>query len=210
MGPLREHALLVIWRGACIGPVSFLINSMIRDRSRKIRPRLSNKLVPQVLAVALAAATFGFVSSVGASSVSRVAKVSSPSPCAARVVYGVIPAWARAGFSQSKPRMHYELGSKGDIAALLFAYPLLSPPPRTHNNKILWVSHASDNGSTMLIRAQRMKGSVPIGRVVTRQVIGGPGPSIVNLPYAGCWQLNLSWSGHHDVVDVIYVDNRSG
>jgi len=39
---------------------------------------------------------------------------------------------------------------------------------------------------------------------VTRQVAGGPGPSIIDLPAAGCWSVNLSWSGHHDHLTLRY------
>jgi hypothetical protein len=46
-----------------------------------------------------------------------------------------------------------------------------------------------------------------VGQVVKRQVVGGPGPSIINLPVAGCWRLNLRWSGHSDVLDVSYKPN---
>ena len=103
--------------------------------------------------------------------------------------------------------MHYELSRDGGIAALLFAYPLLAPPPKTHTNKILWVSHVSTNGSPLLITARRMIGSTVVGQAVKRQVVGGPGPSIINLPVAGCWRLNLRWSGHSDVLDVSYKPN---
>jgi hypothetical protein len=32
-----------------------------------------------------------------------------------------------------------------------------------------------------------------------------PGPSYVNLPAAGCWSLSLSWSGHHDRLELRYT-----
>jgi len=127
--------------------------------------------------------------------------------CAARVVDGVLPSWARAGFSESKPRMRYELGTDHEIAAILWADPLLVPPSAMYNNKILWVSHVSTNGSPLLMSAQRMNGSQPIGHAIRRQVMGGPGPSIINLPAAGCWRFNLRWSGHRDLLDVDYVAN---
>jgi hypothetical protein len=133
--------------------------------------------------------------------------VSSAASCAARVVDGVLPSWARAGFSESKPRMRYELGTDHEIAAILWADPLLAPPSATYTNKILWVSHVSTNGSPLLISAQRMNGSQPVGQALRRRVTGGPGPSIINLPAAGCWRFNLRWSGHHDLLDVDYVAN---
>jgi hypothetical protein len=43
------------------------------------------------------------------------------------------------------------------------------------------------------------------GRTAEREVPEGPGPSYVNLPAAGCWTLNLSWSGHRDGVELRYT-----
>ncbi len=152
------------------------------------------------------ASTLGLSAPAQASGTSSSA-VSSAGRCVPDVIYGVIPSWARSGFSEPKPRMHYELSGDGDIAALLWAYPLLAPPPTTHNNKILWVSHISTNGSPLLIAARRVIGSKVVGQVVKRQVAGGPGPSIIDLPVAGCWRLNLRWSGHSDVLNLNYLAN---
>jgi hypothetical protein len=105
--------------------------------------------------------------------------------------------------------MDFEIGRHGEVVALLWAYPLLSPPPTTHNNKILWVSRLTTNGSTLLISAQRMTGSKPVGQAVHRQVAGGPGPSIIDLPMAGCWRLDLQWSGQRDSLDLDYVGNHA-
>ncbi|MDM4780918.1 MULTISPECIES: hypothetical protein [unclassified Micromonospora] len=33
---------------------------------------------------------------------------------------------------------------------------------------------------------------------------GWPGPSIVDLPAAGCWRLRLDWSGRTDMIDLVY------
>jgi hypothetical protein len=81
---------------------------------------------------------------------------------------------------------------------------LLAPPPKTHNNKILWVAKIPAGGPPLLISAQRMVGGAPVGGAVRRQVPGGPGPSIINLPAAGCWRLSLAWSGHTDSLDLDY------
>lgn len=130
------------------------------------------------------------------------------SACASQVKFGVLPTWARTGFSDPKPRMPYELGRSGDIAALVFGFPLLSPPPRTHNNKILWVSRVAPRpGSNLRIAAQRMEGGHPVGTPVSRSVIGGPGPSIIDLPASGCWRLTLRWSGRVDSLDLNYAAN---
>ena len=129
----------------------------------------------------------------------------SASECAPSVVDGVIPSWASAGFTPSNYRMHYEVGSSHAIVALLWKFPLLSPPAKNVANKILWVSHLPTNGSTLLISAQRIVRGKPVGSIVHRSVTGGPGPSQINLPASGCWHLNLRWSGHTDSLDLQYV-----
>lgn len=35
---------------------------------------------------------------------------------------------------------------------------------------------------------------------VSRLIPGGPGPSLVTFPQAGCWTLTLRWSGHTDTM----------
>ena len=57
------------------------------------------------------------------------------------------PTWARAGFSDDRPVMPYALGASDRIAAIVFGYPLLAPPGKTRNNKILWVSHSASGRS---------------------------------------------------------------
>src|SRR6478609_4140026 len=89
-----------------------------------------------------------------------------------------------------------------------WVFPLLSPPPRTHNNKILWVSRVTLRpGSDLRIAAQRMHGTHPLGTSVSRTVTGGPGPSIIDLPASGCWRLTLRWSGRVDSLDLDYAAN---
>lgn len=129
--------------------------------------------------------------------------------CHAEVRDDVLPAWARGGFSDPRPRPAHVLGASGAITGILFANPLSSPPAKDHRNKILWVSRvAADRGSDLHITAQRMMGSRRVGASVVRAVIGGPGPSIINLPSPGCWRLTLGWSGHVDSVDLDYVEDR--
>jgi hypothetical protein len=102
--------------------------------------------------------------------------------------------------------MPYVLGQDGKIAAIQFANPLVSPPSPRYNNKILWVSRRPQNpGSDLQITAQKLVGNTPVGRLVHRNVTGGPGPSIINLPAAGCWQLELHWSGRSDTLDLRYT-----
>lgn len=155
------------------------------------------------VAVAIAALT------VGLGVASRVAVASTepgPTACQARVPLRVLPIWARLGFSGSKPRMPYVLGQDGKIAAIQFADPLVSPPSQSHNNKILWVSRRPyPSASDLRISAQELVGNTPVGPLVHRTVTGGPGPSIINLPSAGCWQLKLRWAGRSDTLDLRYA-----
>ena len=98
------------------------------------------------------------------------------------------------------------LGRSGEIAALVFGYPLRSPPQKDRGNKILWVSRRAVKPlSDLRIHAQRMDGRRRVGRPVTRVVVGGPGPSGIDLPAPGCWRLTLRWSGRTDELDLRYV-----
>jgi hypothetical protein len=130
---------------------------------------------------------------------------STTAPCAPSVKDGAIPSWASAGFTPRNYHMHFELGHADAIVALLWKFPLLSPPAKNVANKVLWVSRLSTNGSPLVIRAQRMAGTKLAGSVVRQTVAGGPGPSYVNLPMTGCWHLDLSWSGHVDTLDLDYL-----
>ena len=86
---------------------------------------------------------------------------------------------------------------------VLFGWPLTAPAARDHQNKILWVARASDGGDPLRITA-RLEGSEV---AAVREVKGGPGPSIVDLPAAGCWRFDLTWSGR---ADRVYVPYRAG
>src|SRR6266851_2804608 len=90
------------------------------------------------------------------------------------------------------------------IVAVLWADrdPLRVPALADRQNKILWVSKVDVRaGAPLWIRAT-LNGT---GRTVTRELAQGPGPSYVNLPAAGCWSLSLSWSGHHDQLELRYT-----
>ena len=122
---------------------------------------------------------------------------------------GVLPTWARTGFSDPRPRLPHVLGRSHEIAALVFGYPLRAPPLKDRGNKILWVSRRAVKPlSDLRIHAQRMTGRHRVGRPVTRVVVGGPGPSGINLPAPGCWRLTLRWSGRTDELDLQYAHRR--
>jgi hypothetical protein len=128
------------------------------------------------------------------------------SPCHSAVHKGVLPTWARTGFSDPRPKLPHVLGRSGKIAALIFGYPLRWPPGKDRANKILWVSRRAVKPlSDLRIHAQRMEGRRHVGRPVTRVVVGGPGPSGIDLPAPGCWRLTLRWSGRIDHLDLRYA-----
>jgi hypothetical protein len=144
-------------------------------------------------AVALASTALG-----AGASASKTAAL----PCHSAVDNGRLPSWARGGFSN--PRIAHVLGRSVGIVAILFARPLYAPPAPGRNNKILWVARAPVATPGLRIVARRMEGTRAAGATVTRFLRGGPGPSFVNLPAAGCWRMKLRWSGRTDSLDLVY------
>jgi hypothetical protein len=103
--------------------------------------------------------------------------------------------------------MPHVLGSKGDIVAVLWSLhdALVVPVPSNRTNKILWVSKVPTRPvSNLQITARRIGSTGVSGPAVQRTVVGGPGPSGINMPSAGCWQFTLRWSGHLDSLDLNY------
>ena len=126
----------------------------------------------------------------------------APAACGSPVVTDALPAWARTGFSGDGSGNPHVFGRSGDILGVLFGAPLQAPPAPDRGNKILWVSKAPlTPGDDLLITAKR-DGST---ETAERKVLGGPGPSIIDLPTAGCWRLTLRWSGHTDTMDLTYA-----
>jgi hypothetical protein len=101
--------------------------------------------------------------------------------------------------------MPYEVGQSGEVAAIVFGFPLLAPPSTLRNNKILWVSRQATTADRFEISAQQMDGATTVGDPVRQSVAGGPGPSIVDLPASGCWRFTLSWAAQTDTLDLAYV-----
>ena len=128
-------------------------------------------------------------------------KPATTTPCEFRAVKGEPPSWARAGFTPGT-EMHYASSRRGDMLAILFGYPLYSPPLPDRGNKILWRSRAPLIPSEPLRIEARLNGTGPPTRIT---VAGGPGPSAVDLPSPGCWRLDLAWSSHTDSIDLEFV-----
>jgi len=110
---------------------------------------------------------------------------------------GVLPEWARTGFSERKPRIAHVVGARGELAAILFGDPLTAPPSPDRSNKILWVARRTPEPGPLHLTAVRG------GRRVTRVVESGPGPSSVDLP-EGCWRISARWPGGEDELELRY------
>ncbi|MEU5908803.1 hypothetical protein ABZ780_31100 [Micromonospora sp. NPDC047467] len=122
--------------------------------------------------------------------------------CGSRVETGALPDWADAGFS-GDARVPHVFGAKGDIVAVLFGHPLTQVRSDGSSNKILWVSRPAPTSSDTLAITATLDGT---DTRVAREVAGGPGPSIIDLPQAGCWHLELRWAGHTDTMALVYAE----
>ncbi|MFI6262549.1 hypothetical protein [Micromonospora sp. NPDC051006] len=143
----------------------------------------------------------------GSAPATTVAGSPAAGGCGSRIETGPLPDWATRGFS-GDARVAHVLGAKGDIVAVLFGNPLRVDRTDGSNNKILWVSRpaAASTGPTSspdLSITATLEGS---DTRVIREVRGGPGPSIIDLPQAGCWHVELRWSGRADTMDLVYAE----
>jgi hypothetical protein len=76
--------------------------------------------------------------------------------------------------------------------------PFSAPAAPDRGNKILWITRDPHPDGPLTITAELD------GAVTTREVPGGPGPSLVDLPTPGCWRLALAWPDHTDRVTIAY------
>lgn len=126
----------------------------------------------------------------------------APAPaCGSPIHTDALPSWARAGFSGDGSGAQHVYGDRGEILAVLFGAPLSSPPAPDRSNKILWVARQPVAIGDQLEITAVLAGTTAPAR---QTVPGGPGPSIVDLPRAGCWRLTLSWSGRTDTMALNY------
>lgn len=112
-----------------------------------------------------------------------------------------LPTWARSGFRSPYNGWPYVTSKSGHIVAVLFGDPLRAgtPGPTGLQNKILWVP--DDPSAGELSVQGHLVGTntnVDIGDISF-------GPSIVNMPTAGCWRFTLHWREGTDSVDIVYV-----
>jgi hypothetical protein len=119
----------------------------------------------------------------------------TPGPCRSEVTRDALPVWARAGFSDDGSGVPHVFSEHSDLLAVLFKYPPASSADPQDGTKILWVSRLPQEPMQPLVIEATLEGATT---TLTREVPGGPGPSSIQLPTAGCWRLALSWSGHQD------------
>jgi len=111
-----------------------------------------------------------------------------------------LPEWARSGFTPpDQPVAHFR-SVQGHVVAVPFGWPLREKQPEGRANKVLWIADLS-TGGPLVIQARRESDT----ETVRREVAGGPGPSIIDLPGQGCWQLDLSWPGGQDRIYLRYL-----
>jgi hypothetical protein len=125
---------------------------------------------------------------------------------ATRLLLGATPGWAS---SAKPPRIRYALAERGGVAGFLFGYPLMARNPVPYSDKILWVVSSSRDGP-FHITGHPLGAARPVVSS-TWPADSSPGeiyPSEVVVPTPGCWQFTLTWHGHSDAVDLLYVRHR--
>ena len=131
---------------------------------------------------------------------SATTPVAAPTSACTPLQTGPLPEWARAGFS-SPEGPPYQLSATGSMAAIMFGNPLLAPADPNRANKILWVAKQTPSGTDRLVINAALEGgdlqhSVDIG--------SAPGPSYVDMPAPGCWQLTLTWGANSDTMNLLW------
>lgn len=100
------------------------------------------------------------------------------------------PVWAQGGWTHpgvTPWSVPWALGSGGQAVAFLFAKQLVaggSPRIDGTNNKVLWV--AKGIAPNFVVAGTPPGGTLPVVTV-------NGGPSIVDVPAAGCWKFHLTW-----------------
>lgn len=121
-------------------------------------------------------------------------------PCPRTLTAGPLPTWAQGGFTPPDQSVYQVRGVDGSILGVVFEGPSGDPSAKDHAKKILWVpsplsgSAPSPTDPDLKIHATLNGSDVAIDRVIS----GGPGPSILEVPTAGCWTVILKWSGRTD------------
>jgi len=108
------------------------------------------------------------------------------------------PVWAQGGWTHTSGAqwgVPWAMGTEGTSVAYVFAGQLVagaSPRVNGTNNKVLWESRDDPSGAGVTVEGR------PLGQTQPVVTIAG-GPSITDVPTAGCWTFRLSWgsNGQH-------------
>ena len=166
--------------------------------ARRSRYRRAVTVAP----LAAALAVLGVVGTIVLVRPAAVDPAASPPTACAPIRTAVLPTWARAGFSDPEPSMPFITSKSGAMVAIVFANPLISPALPDLGNKILWVTNDDDSATDGL----HIAGHLENGTATMKATVdGGPGPSLINVPVAGCWHFDLSWGSHRDTIDIPYA-----
>lgn len=103
---------------------------------------------------------------------------------------GGLPSWSGIGGVGGIP---WAVGRPPEVVGVMFATELVAKGERPDGstNKVLWLTRAPIASSQLTLHAQPADAATP---VVTLRLAGYQQfPSIVDLPYPGCWRINISW-----------------
>ncbi|MBO0812067.1 MAG: hypothetical protein J2P23_08460 [Microlunatus sp.] len=182
--PTLSAALEQLADQAPTGPVEAA--PIIRRETRRRRRLIA---VPVALAVLVAAVVTGVT-------VFRPRQQVMISPAARSACTpletGTPPTWARGGFHGGY--VPFARSRSGNVVAFVFG-TLSAPPAADQSNKVLWVVRGGSAAEIDI--TAHLEGS---GRVRTLQVPAGP--SYVNMPAPGCWQLDLRIGNRYDTIDL--------
>lgn len=159
---------------------------IIRREARRRRGLIA---VPVALAVLVAAVVTGVT--VFRPRQPAVVSPAGRSACAP-LRTGTPPTWARGGFHGGY--VPFARSRSGNVVAFVFG-TLSAPPAADHSNKVLWVVRGESAAKIDITAHQEDS-----GRVTTLQVPAGP--SYVNMPAPGCWQLDLRIGDRHDTIEL--------
>jgi hypothetical protein len=123
-----------------------------------------------------------------------------------QILKGGAPPWVHklAGTSTYIDIVPYVLAAPPTVAGFLYGYPLRAGHPTDRNNKILWLVNLGPRTGALNITAHLIGATATPVSTGAAFIPSGDAPSIVDLPEPGCWEFDLSWSGHQAAVDISY------